>query len=369
MGTVAALRQTLRLVLRLSTWCSNRIVGTTAAWFSAVERTSAVVESFSGDQLVPSDMSRVVLFCHFDRHGRVREHTRGYIEALIQEGLDVVFVTNSGHLSEQDRLWLRLRVTRIVIRRNVGYDFAAWRDAMLEAKLPAPQTSLLILVNDSVYGPFRPLEPILAKIDFRRADVWGLTDSWQHRYHLQSYFLAFGAAAVQSPGFGAFWRNVRNVRSKWWVIRNYEIGLTQRLISAGLQCMAIWPYTDLVDGLKLVESGPRAAHGGDGSPVERKSAEPALVSDLPNATMERSAAGSSRLMHFVKCRVAMNPTADLWRILIDCGYPFIKRELLRENPSGVPDLADWRAALGTADDANKEIILRDLKRTLKGTSP
>ena len=58
--------------------------------------------------------------------------------------------------------------------------------------LPAADTECLVIANDSVYGPFGPLGPLLSRMDFGAADAWGMTETWQIRYHLQSYFVAFG---------------------------------------------------------------------------------------------------------------------------------------------------------------------------------
>src|SRR5664279_494111 len=81
-------------------------------------------------------------------------------------------------------------------------------------------------------------------------DVWGATDSWQHRFHLQSYFLAFGPKAFGHEAFGVFWRSIRNVRSKAWVVSRYEMGLSRALINAGLRCKAIWSYAEMIKVLR-----------------------------------------------------------------------------------------------------------------------
>lgn len=40
--------------------------------------------------------------------------------------------------------------------------------------------------------------------------------------------------------------------------------------------------------------------------------------------------------------VPLNPTHSLWYELVeDCGFPFLKTDLLARNPIGIPDLVDW----------------------------
>jgi hypothetical protein len=291
--------------------------------------------------------TRVVVFCHFNPHGRLREHVRRYIIALAEAELSVVFVTNSGRLDQEAMDWLRPRCAWIVIRRNTGFDFAAWRDGLAVARLPAPDTRLLILANDSVYGPLSPLAPLLARMDFGAADVWGLTDSWQSRFHLQSYLLAFGTNALHHAAFGEFWARVRDLRSKEAVVQAYEIGLTQMLLDAGLTCEALWPYVDML--ARLHASQPKAPSN-DPLDQVRLRAEWHILSAAAR-------------------RVPLNPTAECWRLLLASGFPFLKRELLRKNPAYVADVGAWLDLTRAVSPDEAEVILRDLRGSLRRTAP
>ncbi|MFC0386368.1 rhamnan synthesis F family protein [Muricoccus vinaceus] len=311
----------------------------------------------------------VAVFCHFDGAGRIREHTRAYVEALRAERLGVVFVTNAGHLEPEDLEWVRARASRVVIRRNLGYDFAAWRDAIAAAALPAPDTRMLLIANDSVYGPLRPIRPALERMDFAAADVWSVTDSWQHRFHLQSFFVAFGPRALAHPAFPRFWSSVGNVRSKWWVVTRFEIGLTRAMLGAGLRCRALWPYTTLIERLREETSREERWEVEDGTAVRavRREAGCDAAPRDPFAEIRRHAAG--RVLGLALGRVPMNPTADLWQVLLEQGCPFLKRELLRDNPGLVPGVAAWSATVGAIDARGRDVILRDLERCLKDRSP
>jgi hypothetical protein len=295
---------------------------------------------------------RVVVFCHFDGRGRVAEHVRRYLTALVEAGLSVVFVTNAGRLEPEADAWLRPRCAWIVVRRNIGFDFAAWRDGMVVAGLPTAETELLCIANDSVYGPLRALEPVLTRMDFEAADVWALTDSWQVRFHLQSYLVAFGARALQSPAFARFWRQVRDLRSKEAVIRQYEIGLTHALLDGGLTCAALWPYTDTLSTLR----------GGQPDEEVRPAAPAEPLGDVQRHAEQRILGAAAR-------RIPLNPTADLWRPLLVAGFPFVKRELLRKNPAHVPDVAAWLDLARATSPDGADVILRDLRSSLRKSAP
>ena len=231
---------------------------------------------------------RVVVLCHFDPEGAVRDDLMTYLAELAACGFAVVVVSN-GQLDNLASSRLRRLCTAVLERRNLGYDFGAWRDAMETLGLPRPDTECLLLANDSVYGPFAPLRPVLDRIDFARADVWSMTDSREIGYHLQSYFLAFGAAALRHKTWRDFWRSVRPVPSKQWTIRHCEIGLSRHLGRAGLRMAALFSTTEF---------------NGAGPPI--------------------------------------NPCIGLWRELLAAGDPFLKRELLRDNPADDRGVDAWR---------------------------
>ena len=63
----------------------------------------------------------------------------------------------------------------------------------------------LLLMNDSLYGPFTQKE-ILDDADRNEADFVGLTDSFQHHYHLQSYFIYCKSSLCTHATFLNFWK-------------------------------------------------------------------------------------------------------------------------------------------------------------------
>ncbi len=299
---------------------------------------------------------RLVLFMHYDAAGAVRPQILAYISELAASGRAIVFVTNSGKLNPIATQSLRKLCASIVIRRNVGYDFGAWRDTLDHLGLPRAETEEIIFANDSVFGPLHPLNTILDKFDYSVADIWGLTESWQTRYHLQSFFMAFGPKALHAEAFKKFWRSVRPVPAKTYIIKIYEIGVTQTMLKGGLHCAALWPYETLVNQVTQEEFDRVTL--ADESEASR--ADPILMTRRLQILRIRDA---------VARRIALNPTADLWRQLLISGFPFIKRELLRYNPSHVQDVGDWVAVVRETVGSDPAPILRDLRLMLKDSAP
>lgn len=282
---------------------------------------------------------RVALVTHYERRGTLRATTRMMLEQLADAGFSVVLVSNSGSLTPDAMAALQDICAAVLVRRNIGYDFGAWADAMATLSLPRPDTQSLLICNDSLYGPLAPLPPLLAAMDPAAADMWSLTESWQRRFHLQSFFLLAHRAAITSPAWAEFWASIRPLPSKHAIIKRYEVGLTQSLLRAGLRCRAVFAYRTIL-----------ARQLADAADLHEDSAQ---------------ARQTKRVMRAAGRRMPLNPTSDLWRPLLCLGFPFLKRELLRENPGGVIDIADWQSVVATQLQADTDLIERDLATTMR----
>ncbi|OYV37430.1 MAG: lipopolysaccharide biosynthesis protein [Acidocella sp. 20-61-6] len=299
---------------------------------------------------------KIVLFMHFDKYGNVRPQIVDYVKKLADSGRSVVFITNSGKLRSKARTILQPICASIIIRNNVGYDFGAWRDGIAHYKLPLADTEELILANDSVFGPLKPLDEMLAALDYTKADMWGLTDSWQHLYHLQSFFLAFGKKALNDKAFKKFWASVRPVPSKPYIVKKYEIGITQYMLKYGLSCAAVWPYDKLILMIDQLEVHKLLTFKKN----DYRKIDPVSITRKTHLL---------RLRHALARRAPLNPSAELWRQLLLSGFPFLKRELLRDNPTKVEDVHEWIYTVRHELGLDPEPTLIELRLMLKGNAP
>jgi len=286
--------------------------------------------------------TRLAVFIHFDKDGTVHPHTIEYLRDLMAAGFRTTFVTNAQNLTAEGREAVAPFVRLVIERQNIGLDFGAIKDGLQVTNLSASNASLLLLANDSVYGPFVPHERILAQTNPQDADVWGMTDSWDTKYHLQSYWLLLYPAAFGSSAFGKFWKELRFVNSKRWVIKNCEIGLCQRFIRAGLRLQALYPYGDLalrkLEKIGLSNTRPLQ---------ERDPGEFQYFSNLRAQIREGA---------------PLNPSHYFWDLLLEGRMPFLKRDLVAANPVHIPDIARWRTVLAESfPDANGGLIELHLK--------
>ena len=344
------MRKRLRDVLSFFKWCFLVPPALLVGW---LRRPRQIVSVWPQGEIALGP--KIVLFMHFDRRGQVRPQLLEYMRELKENGRSIVCVSNSGRLKPAAMSALQEICAAVIVRRNIGYDFGAWRDALEFLGLPRAETEEVICANDSVFGPLIPLGDMLRRLNYAEADVWGLTDSWQVRYHLQSFFLAFGPAALRAEVFGKFWRSVRPVPAKFYVVKTYEVGITRAMIKGGLRCEALWNYESLT---KLVNRDDLARLVSEESDTGKD--DPLQINRKTQALRIRK--GMAR-------RVALNPTSDLWRQLLLSGFPFIKRELLRSNPTRVEDVSDWAEVVRDVLAADPGPILLDLRSMLKGSAP
>jgi lipopolysaccharide biosynthesis protein len=177
----------------------------------------------------------------------------------------------------------------VLRRSNVGYDFGSWAVAL--DRYPAiAAADQVLLVNDSLAGPFAPIDHLFRMFDETGADVWSLTDSSQlGTHHLQSYCMGFKHGCLQEPPLTKFWHDICIEPTRDDIIHRYEIGLSRLLHKEHFSVDAAFRHGQVV-------------RGGD------------------------------------------NPTIHGWRQLLDLGLPFVKRQLLRE-PQLTPDGSTVRAEL------------------------
>ena len=199
------------------------------------------------------------------------------ISELIKYGYSVILISACESLNPliiDDEV--RQKIT-IIRKPNIGYDFGSWSVGM--QMLPTARTAKNVLVvNDSLIGPFSSISNLLTLIEKSSFDITGVTDSVQIRHHVQSYLLHFKNGSFQNSEIIKFWNEIRVQEDKMDVVQAYEIGLTATAQANGFYVGAIFPWN--------------------------------LV---------------GQYWH--------NPSVDRWQRLLDLGFPFIKREVARESKS------------------------------------
>lgn len=186
----------------------------------------------------PSARETMSLFVTHAPAGRIKPHVRPHIEALASQGVATTLIVMTDHFSEVDTSPMLELVEGLYLRKNEGYDFAAW--SHVSRGLDLSQTRCLCLVNDSVIGPLNSecFSLLFRRIRSSQAHLVGLTDNYDRGYHFQSYFLVakeHGVAALQD-----FLAEVKSYASLEEVTDNCEIPLLSYFTGRNLRGEALF---------------------------------------------------------------------------------------------------------------------------------
>lgn len=285
-------------------------------------RRAAILRNIEGNAK-PSSTRTLCVFAHFDRDGVIDDYVVNYVSALAGLGCEIVFVSTAPTLNDDMVERVLPYCRRILWRENIGYDFGSWRDGLASCGNLSGYDRIVV-ANDSVYGPLSDLGEVFDAMAVRGAPAWGITDSLRYGRHLQSYFMVFERPVVESEVFRGFWRDLPDYRHKHVVILKCELGLSRKLSKAGFRLDALCDYRSIAASL------PGAARNASGL-------------QMPGAPV--------------------NATHWAWRTLIeDYGCPFVKVQLLRDNPKRMADVGQWQGVIGAVSDYDTGLISRHLAR-------
>ncbi|WP_439885221.1 rhamnan synthesis F family protein [Pseudomonas syringae] len=190
-------------------------------------------------------VKRVALLITHSRDGTIKPHVHYYANQLVSGGSSVFLIVASDFGCVAVPEELHNICSNIVVRQNIGYDFAAWAHVMKAFSWISDCTEI-ILTNDSIVGPvgISGLE-FMDIVRSEPADIIGLIENHEHADHLQSFFLVLGERAIRAKGFKDFWLGVVNHADKSKVIRDYEITFTQCMRALDLKMACVYSKAGL----------------------------------------------------------------------------------------------------------------------------
>ena len=111
------------------------------------------------------EKKRVLIFVHFNPYGSLSSHVLYTLEHIKDCYTKVVFVSNSP-LSLEHKENLRPLCCKIMERPNFGFDFGAWKDALLEMGWnEIVKFDTLTIMNDTCFGPLYEFKPIIEEME------------------------------------------------------------------------------------------------------------------------------------------------------------------------------------------------------------
>ena len=170
------------------------------------------------------------------------------LEALKRHQVDTIVVSNEELSTEQVEI-LKPLCAEILIRGNKGFDFGAYKDAILRLAKNKTSVSRLLLLNDSVYVFRRGLDKLLHALLAEDAPVVAAYENWTAHYHFQSFCLALSGELLGDPMVQKFWHQYRPISNRRWCIHGGEVKLSNTLRKNATHFRVVYGINELLDHL------------------------------------------------------------------------------------------------------------------------
>lgn len=238
----------------------------------------------------------VCVFAAYSSQLRLTDAVVEYIDTLAANGVEVVLCIAIDDPTLPFDLNNLSSASGVLLRGNGGYDFATW-SAGLRLLPEIWGARRVFLANDSMFVLPGLMPDFLERMRSQDADFVGVTESFDHAHHVQSYFVMFQGEALQNTRLKDYFRNLPILKTKKEVIQEFELTLLSRAISDfGLSNKTLYPMGELFPEARQEEYGN------------------------------------------------LNITHTYWDYLVSHGFPFVKVELLRDNPVR-SNILQWRYVL------------------------
>ena len=198
---------------------------------------------------------RLAIYSFYDPDGVIDNYVLRILDSLLVVADRLVIVVN-GVLASNEIFKFRKYSDEIIIRSNIGFDAYAYKYTLLDLfennKLKG--VSELILLNNTVYGPFFELGDYFEVMEAEDVDFWGF-GKWTRGYseelkciipdHVQSFFLVIKKKLLFSKVFYDYWEKLGGIDSYADAIEKFEVAFTKTFKKAGYR------YTTWLDYKKV----------------------------------------------------------------------------------------------------------------------
>ena len=185
---------------------------------------------------------KLCIFSSFNQNGIIPESVYYQLEAVSDEAYNIFFISTSP-LNRDDIKRLGKICSKVIIKKNSGYDWGAYLSGVRAGDYKLRKQ--LLFMNDSTFGPLFPLSEMFKKMSENKCDCWGITDSHEKKYHIQSYFFVINQHLLYSKEFEYFWNNFKLYNNRLNVVKKYELGFSQYIIKSGFKLNVYIPYKKL----------------------------------------------------------------------------------------------------------------------------
>jgi lipopolysaccharide biosynthesis protein len=189
-------------------------------------------------------MRRACIFSFYDPQGVVDDYVVFFLRKLGDFAETIIFYSN-GPLSRDAEIKLRGVVNEIILRPNVGFDVAAYKEGLerIEYNRKALYDEVL-MVNHTCYGPIYPFSELFDEMEGRDCDFWGvsahgemtpnpLTGVGTLPYHLNANFIAVRSELLRSRSYRQYWDDITDAASYNDIVMSHEARFTEHFANLG----------------------------------------------------------------------------------------------------------------------------------------
>ena len=221
------------------------------------------------------DIKTCAIFASYCNDEIIPDYVIYYLSELKKEVDSIVFVADNNLKNPKEINKIRGYVDYACFDRHGAYDFGSYKRGIqyLKENNLLENIEELYLVNDSCYGPIDSFHNVIETMRNKKCDFWGLLDSNDIRYHLQSFFYCFKNNVINDPIFYSFFDNIHAPIDFSYAVFHLETELTKYLETkyrcecyfhgyvekheyqsvSGNENSTLWPLSLLESGFPLVK--------------------------------------------------------------------------------------------------------------------
>ena len=205
------------------------------------------------DQLLKTDNNirqpkRIAIYVIYDKDGILDGFRKYYLQEL-RKVCDTIVGVVSGTLTPESRAELEKLTDDFFIRENKGLLAGSWIDGIAHIgwdKLAAYDE--LLMLNDSFFGPFFPLQDMMDAAEKSTADFYGAMKNFEEKAYTQiqgrpmkhghfrgsiCYFYIIKSRLLHSNEFKKYWSAAPEIKQDWDTYFYAEIDFYDYVIDAG----------------------------------------------------------------------------------------------------------------------------------------
>ena len=186
-----------------------------------------------GNQIVKGISARpkrIAIYDIFDKDGILDGYRTYFLQELKKVTDEIVAVVN-GTLTADSRNELEDLVDEIFVRENKGLLAYGWIEGIAHIGWDKLERyDELLMLNDSFFGPFYPLDEMFDAMEKSDADFYGAMQNFEEPLYTQiagrkmkhghfrgsiCYFYIIKSRLLHSPEFKKYWSNKPDVTEDW----------------------------------------------------------------------------------------------------------------------------------------------------------